>query len=357
MRRGPVPADGLDYSRDSRCRRGGRGGDFAAGGYTGPMRDADSRPRVGGAVLAAPDRAAAGLDARIAELRTRLAALGRAVVCFSGGVDSGYLLAEAAGVLGDGATALTAVSPSLAPEERDGAERLARRIGVRQVLVETHELDDARYASNPVNRCYFCKHEVYSVAVAEAARLGAAHVLDGFNADDRGDHRPGRRAAREQGVRSPLDETGFGKADVREAARRLGLPVWDKPALACLSSRFPYGAAITPARLARVAAAERALRELGFRVCRVRFHGAAARIEVEPHEIPRLRSAGVRAEVVRRFRGAGFSRVTVDPRGYRQGSLNEGLSAAGREPAGGGAAGAGGALDEALREPAGSTSR
>ena len=303
--------------------------------------------------MAAPDSAEAGLDARIAGLRTRLAALERAVVCFSGGVDSGYLLAEAAGVLGDGATALTAVSPSLAPEEREGAERLARHVGVRQVLVETRELDDARYASNPVNRCYFCKHEVYSVAVAEAARLGAAHVLDGFNADDRGDHRPGRRAAREQGVRSPLDETGFGKADVREAARRLGLPVWDKPALACLSSRFPYGTAITPERLARVAAAERTLRELGFRVCRVRFHGAAARIEVEPHEIPRLRSAGVRAEVVRRFRDAGFSRVTVDPRGYRQGSLNEGLSATGRRPA----AGAGGAPDEALREPAGSTSR
>lgn len=303
--------------------------------------------------MAAPDSAEAGLDVRIAGLRTRLATLERAVVCFSGGVDSGYLLAEAAGVLGDGATALTAVSPSLAPEEREGAERLARHVGVRQVLVETRELDDARYASNPVNRCYFCKHEVYSVAVAEAARLGAAHVLDGFNADDRGDHRPGRRAAREQGVRSPLDETGFGKADVREAARRLGLPVWDKPALACLSSRFPYGTAITPERLARVAAAERTLRELGFRVCRVRFYGVAARIEVEPHEIPRLRSAGVRAEVVRRFRDAGFSRVTVDPRGYRQGSLNEGLSAAGREPA----AGAGGAPDEALREPAGSTSR
>ncbi len=250
------------------------------------------------------------------------------MVCFSGGVDSGYLLAEAASVLGDRATALTAVSPSLAPEERAGAEDIARHLGVRHVLVETHELDDARYASNPVNRCYFCKVEVYSVAVAEAARLGAAHVLDGFNADDRGDHRPGRRAARERGVRSPLDEAGFGKADVREAARRLGLPVWDKPALACLSSRFPYGTAITPERLARVAAGERVLRELGFRVCRVRFHGATARIEVEPHEIPRLRSAGVRGEVVRRFRAAGFARVTVDPRGYRQGSLNEAPSGA-----------------------------
>ena len=300
------------------------------------MRDADIRPRSDGVAAAlsgsAPtDSARAALDDRIAGLRGLLAALDSAVVCFSGGVDSGYLLAEAAGVLGDRATALTAISPSLAPEERTGAEDLARRLGVRHVLVETHELDDARYASNPVNRCYFCKVEVYSVAVAEAARLGASHVLDGFNVDDRGDHRPGRRAALEQGVLSPLDEAGFGKADVREAARRLGLPVWDKPALACLSSRFPYGTEITPERLARVAAAERALRGLGFRVCRVRFHGATARIEVEPHEIPRLRSDGVRDEVLRRFREAGFERVTVDPRGYRQGSLNEGLPGAGPE--------------------------
>ena len=311
--------------------------------YLKLMRDADFRPGSGDAAAGPPDpvppaastdspvtgsrsgSAAPGLDERIARLRARLAALDRAVVCFSGGVDSGYLLAEAARVLGDRATALTAVSPSLAPEERADAEELARQLGTRHVLVETHELDDARYASNPVDRCYFCKNEVYGVAVREAARLGAAHVLDGFNVDDRGDHRPGRRAAREQGVRSPLDEAGFGKADIREAARRLGLPVWDKPALACLSSRFPYGIGITPERLARVAAGERALRGLGFRVCRVRFHGAMARIEVEPHEIPRLRSAGVRDEVARRFRDAGFARVTVDPRGYRQGSLNEAL--------------------------------
>jgi uncharacterized protein len=298
------------------------------------------------------DSAAAGLDERIAALRTRLAELDRVVVCFSGGVDSGYLLAEAAGVLGDRATALTAVSPSLAPEERTGAERLGRHLGVRHVLVATHELDDARYASNPVNRCYFCKQEVYSVAVAEAARFRAAHVLDGFNVDDRGDHRPGRRAARELGVRSPLDEAGFGKADIREAARRLGLPVWDKPALACLSSRFPYGTEITPERLARVAAGERVLRELGFRVCRVRFEDTTARIEVEPHEIPRLQSAGIRAQVARRFRDAGFAAVTVDPRGYRPGSLNEGLSGAGGEtpaplPSGPVESGAGRPLDDA----------
>ena len=265
------------------------------------------------------------LDDKITQLRGLLAELNQVVVCFSGGVDSAYLLAEAVRVLGDRSTALTAVSPSLAPEEGAGATRLANQVGARHVLVDTHELDDARYAANPVNRCYFCKTEVYTRAVAEAGRLGAAHVLDGFNVDDRGDHRPGRLAAGEHDVRSPLDELGFTKADIREAARRLGLPVWDKPALACLSSRFPYGVSITPERLTRVATCERALRDLGFSVCRVRFHDTIARIEVERDKIPRLRTPDVHAEVLRRFRDAGFDSVTVDPKGYRTGSLNEGL--------------------------------
>ena len=266
------------------------------------------------------------LDDKITRLRDLLAGLDRVVVCFSGGVDSGYLLAEAVGALGDRATALTAVSPSLAPEEGVDATRLATRLGAPHVLVDTFELDDPRYAANPVNRCYFCKMEVYARAVTEAGRLGTTHVLDGFNVDDRGDHRPGRHAARERGVRSPLDELGFTKTDIREAARRLGLPVWNKPALACLSSRFPYGVTITPRRLARVATCERALRGLGFRVCRVRFHDTMARIEVERREIPRLQTPAIRTEVLRRFREAGFDTVTVDPRGYRPGSLNEGLA-------------------------------
>ena len=267
------------------------------------------------------------LDDKITQLRDLLAGLGRVVVCFSGGVDSGYLLAEAVGALGNRATALTAVSPSLAPEEGAEATRLAKQLGARHVLLDTNELDDARYAANPVNRCYFCKTEVYTRAVTEARRLGATHVLDGFNQDDRGDHRPGRQAAREQGVRSPLDELGFTKANIREAARRVGLPVWDKPALACLSSRFPYGVAITPERLTRVATCERTLRDLGFHVCRVRFHDAMARIEVELAAIPRLHAPEVWVDVLRRFREAGFETVTVDPEGYRPGSLNEGLSA------------------------------
>ena len=263
------------------------------------------------------------LDLKVTRLRQLLGDLGEVVVCFSGGVDSSYLLAEAVGVLDSRAVALTAVSPSLAPEEGTAARALAERLGAKHVLVETYELDDPRYAANPVNRCYFCKTEVYSKAVAEAHRLGTSQVLDGFNVDDRGDYRPGRQAAREQGVRSPLDELGFTKDDIREAARRLSLPVWDKPALACLSSRFPYGMALTPERLTQVATCERTLRDLGFRVCRVRYYEKTARIEVEPERIPRLQNPEVHVVVLERFKAAGFEEVTVDPLGYRLGSLNE----------------------------------
>ena len=270
------------------------------------------------------------LDAKIAHLRTLLAELGQVVVCFSGGVDSGYLLAEAVGVLAERAVALTAVSPSLAPEEGAAARRLAERLGARHLLVDTAEVDDPRYAANPVNRCYFCKVEVYGRAVREAARLGTHRVVDGFNVDDRGDHRPGRQAAREHGVRSPLDETGFTKVDIREAARRLGLPVWNKPALACLSSRFPYGTAITPERLTQVAACERVLREHGFTVCRVRYFDERARIEVAAEEVSRFRDTALLADVTARFRAAGFREIEVDPIGYRQGALNERQLVSGR---------------------------
>ena len=263
------------------------------------------------------------LEAKIDALENNLLGLERAVVCFSGGVDSGYLLAVAVSVLGKNAVALTAVSPSLAAEEGAGARSLAESLGVRHLLVETQELDDPRYAANPVNRCYFCKTEMYGVAVKEALNLGFSSVLDGFNVDDRSDLRPGRKAARELGVRSPLEESGFAKADVREAARRLGLPVWDKPALACLSSRFPYGTPITPERLTQVARCERVLREMGFRNCRVRYHDSVARIEVDAPDVPRLMEDAIRDEVDRRFRREGFSYVSVDLRGFRSGSLNE----------------------------------
>ena len=274
---------------------------------------------------------AASLTGKVAGLRALLGELEQVVVCFSGGVDSGYLLAEAVNALGDGAVALTAVSPSLAPEEGADARRLAESIGARHLLVDTSELDDPRYAANPANRCYFCKTELYGKAIEEAASLGVAHILDGFNADDRGDHRPGRQAARERGVRSPLDELGFTKADIREAARRMGLSVWDKPALACLSSRFPYGTAITPEKLTQVHRCERVLRELGFRIYRVRYHNELARIETAPDEFDRLLRPGVREEILRRFREAGFTYVSIDLQGYRTGSLNEALKR--RDPA------------------------
>lgn len=269
------------------------------------------------------------LDTKIAKLRSLLWEMERVVVCFSGGVDSSFLLAESVRNLGERAMALTAVSPSLAPAEKSATERLAEQLGARHLLVETHELDDPRYAANPVNRCYFCKTELYSVAMEQARRLGIPHVLDGFNVDDRGDHRPGRKAAREYGVRSPLDELGFTKVDIREGARRIGLPVWDKPALACLSSRFPYGTEITPARLTQVAQCERVLRELGFRVYRVRYHDTVARIEVAQDEMDRLFVPEVRDEIIRRFQAAGFVHVAVDLQGYRTGSLNQAAWATG----------------------------
>ena len=262
------------------------------------------------------------LDQKVTQLRDLLASFKNVVVCFSGGVDSTYLLSEAVQVLGQHAVALTAISPSLAPEESAAVKTLADTIGARLVLVDTYELDDPRYADNPINRCYFCKTEVYGRAVEKAAHLGITQVIDGFNLDDRGDYRPGRHAGKEQGVRSPLDEIGFTKADIREAARQQSLPVWNKPALACLSSRFPYGTGITPARLTQVATCERVLRNLGFAVCRVRYFGSRARIEVAPEEIVRLRDETVFSAVCADFHAAGFKEIEIDPDGYRQGALN-----------------------------------
>lgn len=265
------------------------------------------------------------LETKVTQLRNLLREMSQVVVCFSGGVDSAYLLAEGVRTLGEDTLALTAVSPSLAPEEGVDAQNLAKLLGARHLIVETLELDDPRYAANPVNRCYFCKTELYSRAIEEARQLGISNVLDGFNVDDRGDYRPGRKAGREFGVRSPLDELGFTKADIREAARQINLPVWNKPALACLSSRFPYGTEITPERLNQVARCERVLRGLGFRVYRVRYHDSLARVEVSSEELPRLLEAPIRDEITLRFKEAGFAYVSVDLQGYRSGSLNEGL--------------------------------
>lgn len=267
------------------------------------------------------------LDQKISALRAELRGLDSALVCYSGGVDSAYLLAEAITALGPRAVAYTAISASFAEDEHRAAATLATKLGARHLQVETHELEDENYAANPVDRCYFCKREVYQTALEVAQTEGLAHVIDGLNVDDRGDRRPGRRAARERGVRSPLDNHGFTKQDVRAAAKRIGLEVWDKPAQACLSSRIPYGTAVTAERLKQIAACERHLREIGFAQCRVRYHGVLARIEVMPEDIARLTRPQVLAEVERLFRAEGFSEVEVDMEGYRTGSLNETSSA------------------------------
>ena len=262
------------------------------------------------------------LDHKVGQLQAMLAGLDKAVVCFSGGVDSAYLLAEAVGVLGARATALTAVSPSLAPEEGADARRLASEIGARHVLVETFELDDPRYAANPANRCYFCKHEVYGRAVAEARKLGAAHVLDGFNRDDRADWRPGRQAARELGRalaarRDRVHEGGHpdggatpGPAGVGQAGARL--PVEPLP----VRHRSDAGAA-DPGGGLRAGAARPRLPRLPGALLRPQ-----ARIEVAPEEVARLREPALLADVTARFRTAGFDDVEIDPDGYRPGALN-----------------------------------
>lgn len=261
------------------------------------------------------------MTAKLDALRARMRELGSALVCFSGGVDSAFVLAVAHEVLGDRAAGLTTVSPSLAPAEREEALALAREIGARHYLVESQEIHDPRYAANPTNRCYYCKTELYRIADAEAKKLGFAHVLNGTNRDDLGDYRPGLDAACEAEVMSPLVELGFTKDDVREAARAVGLRVWDKPAAACLSSRIPYGTEVTMQRLEQIGAAESAIKSLGLKQIRVRYHGDVARVEVSTQELDK--AFGLRREIVAAGKKAGFTFVTLDLEGYRTGSHNE----------------------------------
>ena len=258
-----------------------------------------------------------------------------ALVAFSGGVDSTFLLRLAHEVLGSRCLALTTVSPATPAEDLETAKSVAAALGAAHLLVDVDELAIDGYASNPTNRCFFCKDNLFTVAAAEAARRGLAAVLDGANLDDLADHRPGLHAAAAHGVRHPLVEAGFSKPDIRAASHALGLPTWDRPASPCLSSRFPYGTRITAERLAQVAAAERFLRAQGLRELRVRHHEHTARLEVPVADMPRLLAPGVREAVVQELKRLGFAYVALDLQGFRSGSLNETLAAPETRRAGG----------------------
>lgn len=267
---------------------------------------------------------AARIERRLRELEEIVASHGSALVAFSGGVDSSLALAVAARALPKGSVlAVTSDNETYLPSELEPAKDFVASLGVEHLVVDTRELDNPNYASNPTNRCYFCKSTLYSELAEMAFKRGYGCVVDGANADDEGDYRPGRAAAKERKVISPLSEAGVGKEEVRQLSRYLGLPMWDKPALACLSSRFPYGEEITPEKLAQVARAEEYMRERGYRQVRVRHHGDLARLEVGSEELARAFSE--REEITAELTEAGFLYVTLDLAGYRSGSLNAAL--------------------------------
>ncbi|MEO1393911.1 MAG: ATP-dependent sacrificial sulfur transferase LarE [Cyanobacteria bacterium J06634_5] len=266
------------------------------------------------------------ISQKLTQLQTIFREMDRALVAYSGGIDSTLVAKVAHDVLGSKALAVTANSPSLMPEDFADAKSQAAEMGVAHTVVETHEMDNEDYTSNPVNRCYFCKSELHDTLRPLANELGYEYVVDGLNADDLQDYRPGIAAAKERGVRSPLAEVGITKLEVRELSKHLGLPWWDKPSQPCLSSRFPYGELITTEKLHRVGRAERYMRDLGYRNLRVRSDGETARIELMPEEIKTFVVNVDMPTLVEAFQKLGFTYVTLDLEGYKSGKLNRVLS-------------------------------
>ena len=272
-------------------------------------------------------RPAAGpdLERKAAALDGALRDLPSLIVAYSGGVDSAYLAYAANRALGAGALAVTADSPSYPERHRALALRLARDFGFNHLVIQTDEMARPEYRANPANRCYYCKHELYTHLSALARARGIPAIADGSNADDRGDYRPGRQAAREFGVLSPLDAVGLTKTEIRELSRLAELPTWDEPASACLSSRIPYFSEVTDEKLRMIERAETVLRDMGFRICRVRHHDTIARLELGRDEMARAFDPDTAAAIDRELRAIGYAHVTIDLRGYRLGSLNDAL--------------------------------